>query len=294
MSKISQELKTLLYLNERYSRSKWVTIKEISDYLEVSTRQARRYLDDLNLIPEIEVITKLGRDGGYRLVTPLDKGFALPENIALALSIAMKKNKRIEEVLSSLPHYVITDVITGDNQIDNKTLDVLEVLIKAIKDQKEITFAYRDLPNRLYVQPYKIVLTNHAYYLFALDDGTLKKYNARFIDSIDILGSFKVEDAVTKEIEERLGHYGIMSDQASTLKVRCKDEETLHRFDRYYEGKGIMDKQELTYEVSALSEHELYYPLFHISTKAYRFLDEGFKKRYITYLRNQIKSLEQQ
>ena len=36
MSKISQELKVLLYLNQRYARTKWVTIREIADYLEVS------------------------------------------------------------------------------------------------------------------------------------------------------------------------------------------------------------------------------------------------------------------
>ena len=59
MSKISQELKVLLYLNQRYSRPRWVTIKEIADYLEVSDRQARRYLEDLNAIPEINIETKL-------------------------------------------------------------------------------------------------------------------------------------------------------------------------------------------------------------------------------------------
>ena len=64
MSKVSQELKVLLYLNKRYSRTKWITIKEIADYLEVSDRQARRYLEDLNTITDIHVKTKLGREGG--------------------------------------------------------------------------------------------------------------------------------------------------------------------------------------------------------------------------------------
>ena len=129
MSKISQELKVLLYLNQRYTRTKWITIKEIADYLEVSDRQARRYLEDLNMISDIDIETKLGRDGGYRLRTPLDKGFAMPENIVLAMSIAMKRNEKIESVLSELPNYVITDSIVGDNKIGNDVLDNLEVIL---------------------------------------------------------------------------------------------------------------------------------------------------------------------
>ena len=152
MSKISQELKVLLYLNQRYKRTKWVTIKEIANYLEVSDRQARRYLEDLNYISDIHIETKLGRDGGYRLITPLDKGFTMPENIALALSIAMKRNEKIESVLSMLPNYVLTDSIVGDNQIDNEVMDKLEVLIDVIQNQKEIIFDYKEDIKGLYVE----------------------------------------------------------------------------------------------------------------------------------------------
>lgn len=291
MSKISQELKVLLYLNQRFSRTKWITIKEIARYLEISERQARRYLEDLDSIPEIDIKTKLGREGGYRLSTPLDKGFAMPENIVLAMSIAMKRNERIEKVLSELPNYVVTDSVVGDNSIDNDVLDNLEVLLQAIEKQKEIIFDYKTEKIRAYVQPYKIALTNHTYYLFGVDNDKLKTYDVRLISNIEKLGSFKPSKAIVKSIESRLSKYGIKDDGEAVLRVKCKDEETMLKFDKYYEGKGVKDHKNMIYTVVGNSENELYYPLFRISTKSYEFLDEDFKNKYLRYLKNQIRSI---
>lgn len=291
MSKVSQELKVLLYLNQRYARTKWITIKEIANYLEVSDRQARRYLEDLNTITDITIETKLGRDGGYRLRTPLDKGFAMPENIVLAMSIAMKRNDKIENVLSSLPNYVITDSIEGDNQINNDVLDNLEELIAIIQNQKEITFDYKQEMKNLYVQPYKIVLTNHTYYLYATYKDVLKRYDVSLISNIKKLGSFKPNKDIIASIKSQLERYGIKNKKETTLSVKCKDLETLLKFDKYYEGKGKMDKEKLIYTVIGNSENELYYPLFRISTKSYEFLDDEFKNKYLKYLRNQIRSI---
>jgi len=78
------------------------------------------------------------------------------------------------------------------------------------------------------------------------------------------------------------------------MVVKCIDIDSLNLFDRYFEGKGKMNINELTYEVVGNNEHELYYPLFRISTKRYKFIDEDFKKRYIYYLYNQIRSLKRQ
>lgn len=292
MSKISRELKVLLYLNQRYTRTKWITIKEIADYLEVSDRQARRYLEDLNMIPDIDIETKLGRDGGYRLSAPLDKGFAMPENIVLAMSIAMKRNERIESVLSELPNYVITDSIVGDNKIGNDVLDNLEVIIKAIQNQKQVAFYYQNIEHIYLVDPYKVVLTNHTYYLFARHDDITKKFDVSGIHDIRQSGSFKPLDKVNSEIKEKLHRYGIKNGKETILRVKCANLEALLTFDKYFEGKGTKDLEELTYTVVGNSENELYYPLFRISTKCYEFLDENFKNMYLTYLRNQIRSIE--
>lgn len=291
MSKISQELKVLLYLNQRYTRTKWITIKEIADYLEVSDRQARRYLEDLNLIPEINIETKLGRDGGYRLRTPLDKGFAMPENVVLAMSIAMKRNERIETVLSELPNYVITDSIVGDNKIGNDVLDNLEAIITAIQNQKQVAFYYQNLEHIYLADPYKVVLTNHTYYLYARHNDITKKFDISCMHELRQSGSFKPLDKVDEEINDKLSRYGIKNGKETTLRVKCKDLEALLTFDKYFEGKGIKDEEELTYTVIGNSENELFYPLFRISTKIYSFMDDDFKKSYLQYLQNIIRSI---
>ena len=295
MSKISQELKVLLYLNQRYTRTKWVTIKEIADYLEVSDRQARRYLEDLNSIPEIDIETKLGRDGGYRLRTPLDKGFAMPENIVLAMSIAMKRNERIETILSALPNYVITDSIVGDNQIDNDVLDNLEMLVRAIQNQKEVIFTYYGKEKPYYCQPYKIYYTNKTYYLLCVNkDGEYRHLNVAGITDIKQLGSFKIDKKILKLIEKETINFGIKNGEETTLRVKCNDLESLMTFDKYFEGKGIKDTTELTYIVTGNSTNELFYPLFRISTKTYLFLDDDFKSKYLSYLESIIKSIKNQ
>ncbi len=289
MSKISQELKVLLYLNQK--KDNLVTIKEIADYLEISDRQARRYLEDLNNILTIDIKAYRGPKGGYKLEKPLDEGFAIPENMALAMSIAMKRNEKIEKVLSELPNYVITETVVGDNQIDNIVMDNLELLIKAIENQQEISFIYKDFEKSINVQPYKIVFTNHTYYLFATYKSVLKKYDVRLVTDIKTLGSFKQDEKVLKSIKDSLSRYGIINGNKATLKVKCYDLETLLKFEKYFEGKGIKNLEEMTFEVIGNSEHELYYPLFRISTKHYEFLDEEFKNKYIKYLENQIKSI---
>lgn len=293
MSRISQELKVLLYLNQRYTRTRWVTIKEIAEYLEVSDRQARRYLQDLTIIPEIEIETKRGRDGGYRLRTPLDKGFAVPENIVLAMSIAMKRNDRIEAVLSTLPNYVVTDSILGDNQIDNDVLDNLEMLVGAIQNQKEVIFVYYGKEKPYYCQPYKIYYTNKTYYLLCVNkDGQYRHLNVAGMAKIKQLGSFKAEKKILELIEKETKNFGIKDGKETTLRVKCNDLESLMTFDKYFEGKGVKDIVELTYVVTGNSENELFYPLFRISTNNYTFLDEDFKNKYLSYLENIICSIK--
>jgi predicted DNA-binding transcriptional regulator YafY len=218
----------------------------------------------------------------------------MPENIVLAMSIAMKRNEKIESVLSELPNYVITDSIAGDNKIGNDVLDNLEVIIKAIQNQKQVAFYYQNIEPIYLVDPYKVVLTNHTYYLYARHDDITKKFDVSGIHDLKQSGSFKPSEKVYNEINEKLHRYGIKNGNETTLRVKCVDLETLLTFDKYFEGKGTKDLEELTYTVVGNSENELYYPLFRISTKCYKFLDEDFKNKYLMYLRAQIKSIEKE
>ena len=291
MSKISQELKALFYLNQRHARTTYVKIHEIADYLSVTPRQARRYIEDLCLVSDLDIETKLGRDGGYRLRTPLDKGFELPENIVLALSIAMKRNEKVEEVLTRIPNYVITDYVSGDNRIDNALMDKLETLMQAIADERELSLCYEGHEKLYVVQPYRIYFTNHTYYLYLVHDEAIKKFDVAKIQDMTRLSTFKMNPKTLEEIKRRTSRYGIKDGKAMTLRVRCKDETALKVFDKYFEHKGTMDQDNLIYEVTGNSENELYYPLFRISTGSYEFVDSSFKENYIHYLESQIKAL---
>lgn len=293
MSKLSQELKALLYLNQRYARSSFISVIEIADYLEVTTRQARRYMQDLSNITELDIKTRLGRGGGYRLGEPLEKGLCMPENLVLAMSIAMKRNERIEEVLMSLPNYIVTDAVEGDNNIDNQMLDNLEILLRATMEHRSVTFRYEGHDDYLFfVDPYKVYLTNRTYLLYAVSKDEIKHYNCALMKDIKILGGFKVNKATLEHILDSFKRYGVREGTKGTLRVKCKDKTTLLKFDKYFEGKGAIDYDSMTYVVEANDEHELYYPLFRISTQKYEFMDDGFKDRYITYLYNQIRSIK--
>jgi hypothetical protein len=173
-------------------------------------------------------------------------------------------------------------------------LENLEVLVGCIQDQKELIFKYHGYENLIFAQPYKIVITNHTYYLLATNNEKLKVYDVSKISEIKRLGSFKPIKKYEEEVKERTSRYGIKDDQPVTLRVKCKNIETLDVFDRYFEGKGIKNTQELTYIVVGNSENELYYPLFSIGTKKneFEFLDEDFKNNYIKYLKKQIWSIE--
>ena len=56
-------IKVLLYLNQRFVRTTWISVKEIADYLEVSERQARRYLGVY--FPTMTVPVGLGYEISY-------------------------------------------------------------------------------------------------------------------------------------------------------------------------------------------------------------------------------------
>ena len=65
MSHIARELKMLFYLNDHMNRL--VKISELSDLLEVTPRQVRRYRDDLEQC-EFYISEVRGPNGGYKLV----------------------------------------------------------------------------------------------------------------------------------------------------------------------------------------------------------------------------------
>lgn len=290
----------LFYLNNNISR--YVKIDELADLLEITPRQVRRYRDDLDqngyFVDELR-----GPAGGYKLAEPLDKSLMIPDNIMLALNIATKNNESLIKSLKDLPitpkmnKSIIQNEIISDNIMDNAV-----IIANAINDSKNILFHYvdRDGENRdLKVSPYKIAHTNDTYYLLGKYESKTKgaylaKYDIDMISNILIKEEFIPEEKYIKESDEYLKYYGIKNTNSKETKLVLKynNESILKRIDRIFEYKGIIDKTNKTYTVLSRSENELYYPLFKLGTNDIEILNKDFKNKYINYLNNQLKALE--
>ncbi len=291
MSKVNNELRTLLILAQNQKSGKIVSISEIAEELGVSHRQARRYIEDIRDTNELFVDTKQGRNGGYYLTKEL-KDLLLPENIGVVMALAFRSNESIEKMVFNLSDKMTFDYIDGDSCFrDKKMLDNIAILVEAMKVNKTVTFEYDGKNNTYLVMPYKIIVTNGTCYL----KGVVKKYITPFdihkMHNIEIKDYFVPDESIKESINKELGCYGIMDGKGSELRVEC-DEENVPTFQKYFENKGSYDKDTKIYSVKAKDEHELYYPLFRIGTKKYSFVDESFKKRYIHYLENQIRSIK--
>ncbi len=293
MSKINNELRTLLILAQKQKSKELVTISEIAEELGVTHRQARRYIEDLRDTSEYFVDTKQGRNGGYYLRREL-KEMLLPENLGVVMALAFKNNESIEKTMLDISNEIAFDCIVGDNCFrDKNTLDNICTLVDAIKANKMVAFKYKEYPNTYLVKPYKIIVTNGTCYLKGVDN-ELKNFDIRRIHNIEIKESFTPEESTKERIQKALSYYGIIQkegEKEGELRVKC-EEEVVSIFQKYFEYKGSYDKETKIYSIKANSVHELYYPLFRIGTKGYTFVDESFKKGYIQYLENQIRSIE--
>ncbi len=300
MSHIARELKMLFYLNSNINR--YVKIDELADLLEVTPRQVRRYRDDLDqngyFVDELR-----GPAGGYKLSEPLDKSLMIPDNIMLALNIAAKNNESLIKSLKDLPitpkinKNIIQNEIISDNIMDNAV-----IISNAINDNKNILFHYIDRDGKdmnLQVSPYKMAHTNDTYYLLGKYESKTKgtylaKYDIDMISNIIIKEEFIPEEKYIKESDEYLKYYGIKNTNSKETKLILKynNESILKRIDRIFEYKGIIDKTNKTYTIYSRSENELYYPLFKLGTNDIEILNKDFKNKYINYLKNQLKALE--
>ena len=293
MSKLSQELQVLYFLNERRKNNRYTKLSEILDYLDLdynSSRHVRRYLYDLDL-SGFYIETKRGSNGGYLLQDPLSEGLLLMPNISLAILLSMKHNQKIEESLKELPNYISSKYIEGDNDLSTKTLDNLCDIVNAIKHRFTIAFNYKDIVSKIIVEPYRIIYTNHSYYLYGINNKKMKVYDVSSMNNIEHQKKYKKDEAMDEYLKNSLNDYGVkLTTNKATLKVRCKDKNALNKFIKYFENKGKVNG--LEYEVSAHSENELFYPLFRISADDYVILNDEFKANYVAYLEKYLTVLK--
>ncbi len=301
MSHIARELKMLFYLNDNINR--FVKIDELANLLDVTSRQVRRYRDDLDqcgyYVDELR-----GPAGGYRLSDPLDKSLMIPDNIMLALNIAAKKNESLIKSLNNLPvtpkikNNIIHNEILSDSIMDNAV-----IISNAINDNKKVVFYYIDregkkTDNPLSVSPYRILHTNDTYYLLGKYASKTKgiylaKYDIDMMSDIELKEEFKPEEEYIKQADEYLKYYGIKDKESKETKLVLgyTNESILRRIERIFEYKGIVDRINRTYTVYSRSENELYYPVFKLGTTNIKILNEEFKRGYIEYLNKQLEAL---
>lgn len=298
MSKLSQELEILYYLNKNYDSRRFIGLDEILDYLDLDkkcARQVRRYIDDLNLA-KFYIDTKRGLNGGYRLFDKLEPSSLLVPNIALALVLSSKHNKKLGEYLKDIPNIIKYNIIEGDNEITSNTLNKLIEVVTSINDKVGISFKYKDIEDNIDINPYKVLYTNHTYYLIGLDlkDNKVKVYDVNYIDNIKYIEKFNLDNNLLNKIQDRLNNYGLKfyldQDKTYLLRVKCKNKNVLDKFIKYYENKGKVDG--LIFEVKGNSENELFYPLLRISSKDYVILNNKFKKAFTSYLEAYLNNIK--
>ena len=294
MSHIARELKMLFYLNSH--RNRYVKIDELSDLLEVTPRQVRRYRDDLDQNGySVEQLT--GPTGGYRLIDSLDKSLMIPDNIMLALTLSSKNNESLLKTLHDLP--VVPNIkknLDGDNYISDHDIEVLSIISTAIKENKRIRFDYDIYDGRtIDVEPYKIYYTHHTYYLrgYSLFKQALRKYDIDKISNIKLTDSFVPNESLTKQTDEELSIYGIFDETEETIELKLKyfNDRDASMIDRYFEFKGSLDKENRIYTVKTKNNAEPFYIIFALHHKV-EIINEDVRRHYINYLKNYVNKLE--
>lgn len=208
MSEIARELKMLFYLNTKFDKNEVTSIRELSELLEISRRQVRRYRDDLEQAGFF-INSKAGTNGGYVLLKPLDWSLAIPENLLLSLNVAMKNNVSLLDALNKLPvvSNKLTSKVYGDYSISNEALEKEAFIVDMIQKQKKLTFSYAQTENKsfqLTVEPYRLQFTNRGYYLIANYLGKEKKLKTYSIDKMSNIiegDSFKLDFTILEAIE---------------------------------------------------------------------------------------------
>lgn len=301
MSQVARELKMLFYLDDKLKHNKnWVKISELSDLLEITPRQVRRYRDDIEQAG-FYIEEKRGPDGGYKLMEPLNNSLMIPDNIMLALSISVKNNESLIKSLKELPIAPTTNYnnIVSDNYITDEQIDKLTVLVDSINRHLSVSFDYptKSGVREITVNPYKLLYTNHTYYLKGYNDyeQNLRIYDVDKVSNIELLKVFNIDKSLLEKIEKNINCYGIKDDYEEPMLVRLQyfDDNDLGMINRLFEYKGTADVNDKIFTVQVISENEIFYPIFSLGSKV-RILNDNIKSKYITYMKKQLSVLEKQ
>lgn len=295
MSQLENQLKVLFKLSSLANTGEYVSLSKIKEVFDddISDRQIRRYLENLSTETTFFTIyTKKGANGGYKLDKPLGNSYTLSQDIILALTLASKGNQKIETLLSSVVNYVTHDYIDESNKIEEIMMDSLKDVLTACIESRKLSFLYAD--KTFIVKPYRIKYANHSAYLMCLDLDDLKYFDVSKMRNIVIKERFRQISIISKSLKDiAQEYYGVWSKGTpAVVKFKYLSEEGRLRFLKVFEGKGIFDDKNHTFEIKAYDKHIIFLKLLEIPTSEYQFILENDKKEYIYHLKKVIKAIE--
>ena len=270
MSKISNSLLMLFYLNNKNTYTK---ISELSDYLEVSDREIRRYRDDLDMAG-FSIESKMGRDGGYRLMNDV----VLTMNINHIKHVLLHYSNNYG-FITKLTNEGMLDVIKSlkdENLISAHLLpkEELENLVKinlAIKTRHklELSYSVNNFIVTQIVEPYLIKNIRDKQYLFALNDNILKTYRVSNIKEIKPINQSFVFDQKIYQKEKNEDVYGVYrSNKKEVVRFEVFGKMNDYTYDTFLGKIKIIEEKEKSkiYELESYNLHECLYPLLSLGS----------------------------
>jgi predicted DNA-binding transcriptional regulator YafY len=270
MSKISNSLLMLFYLNNKNTYTK---ISELSDYLEVSDREIRRYRDDLDMAG-FSIESKMGRDGGYRLMLDvvLTMNINHIKHVLLHYSnnygfITKLTNEGMLDVIKSLKdENLISAHLLPKEEVEN--LVKINLAIKT-RHKLELSYSVNNFIVKQIVEPYLIKNIRDKLYLFALNDNILKTYRISNIKEIIPINQSFVFDQRIYQKEKNEDAYGVYrSDKKEIVRFEVFGKMNDFTYDTFLGKIRIIEEKEKSkvYELESYNLRECLYPLLSLGS----------------------------
>ena len=293
MSKTSNALLMLFYLNNKNTYTK---ISELSGYLEISDREVRRYRDDLDMAG-FYIESKMGRDGGYRLMN----------DVVLSMNINHMKHilKYYDKSNSflNLNNQSMIDVINSlkskqyisNHLLSKEVIDKLLIINIAIKLKYKIEIDYissKGYQVKQLIEPYLIKNVRDIQYLFAMHDGILKSYR---IASILVIKQTDLPYVINHEVyqkEKNENAYGIYRTNTKYL-IQFKVKGRMNQFvnDIFKGHTRVIDSKDNIYEIETYDLNEITYAFLSLGDSLKIISPQAFKDVYLEKIKKMKNNL---
>jgi predicted DNA-binding transcriptional regulator YafY len=289
MSRISNALKMLFFLN---NNDEYRKISDIANHLEIGEREVRRYRDDLEMAG-FSIDNKTGRYGGYRLFDKIPVSLGLSQTETLMLNMSIRTNKNVFDILNNTLGMVSKlkqNLIIGDNYVDDDTLYKLVLIQKAIEEKRKTVISYNSIrfgEGEYKVEPYMIKHQRNQYYLYALHNGQMKTYNAKYISNIVMSDDHYEIDQAIYDKERNENAQGIYRGEIKhKVTIEVFGKMTAYVEEYLIQPVKVIEEKEHSsiFEMETYNLHELLYSILAMASFVRIIEPEEFKKMYFDEL----------